>query len=306
MKIIAISTCGSYPAWLKWGVASIYNAVDKIIIVNGGIDVNNPQIGDNIPLQRELQQLKKIDINKKISQIRPIEESIIKLLGRDLDWSKCERGRARNITLAFQAAYHSRADWIYKFDSDQICDESFTRENLENLANNEEDVTGYRFAEYADFHRTWDQVNALPNNFTDDGSIYFKASKNAWAVGGGSPVHFRDQYEIFDMRTFHMRSICPDDVDEYDYFYKRFFYHTWGPNSIMELPVNRKEGRKLSIDEIKKIAHDKAVSMINSKGKTREHFLDKDGLIDRRFPPHKPKVVTIGAKKYIEEGWPKQ
>lgn len=300
MKITAVSTCGTYHSWLRWGVASIYNTVDKIIIINGGYEVGHPEKGDNIPLLRELQQLKDIDIDNKILQVKPTNERLVQLLGKDLDWSKCEAGRARNITLAFQLAYHDGADWVLKFDSDQIFDDSFTRDALEALAVND-DVSGYRFAEYADFYRAWDRIQAFPGNFTDDGTLFFKANRKAWAVGGGSPVHYSDQREIHDMRSFHMRRITPPDVDEYEYHYRRLWYHTYGPNSIGEW---REDGKvkKLTLEEVKERATIAANAMMSSEGHPKEHFTENLHM----FPPGKPPVVEIGPEAYIAKGLPKQ
>jgi hypothetical protein len=730
MKITAVSTCGTYHSWLRWGVASVYNSVDKIIIINGGYEVGRPEKGDNIPLLRELQQLKDIDIDNKILQVKPTNERLIQLLGKDLDWSKCEAGRARNITLAFQLAYHDGADWVLKFDSvtadtyipvryknriylrkinelhklcdevrlinyqgknyyypkddlyilspekveyeedltwkrkkafelndvnkissffnicknsayrllnrpikvkpivkykwkkiqcvishftdkpiyevydkhgyisctkdhslvkiengklkeetfenidnlysgllgfenddflnkidliewvsnydryddeflyfktqktevgfkrilnknnlfdfckligwyvsegyvidensifgislkqkniifdieniikrlstnittsivevkkenyescwrvqvnqggfgkffkklcgqgcynkvlpdfifnvkdefkevcliaaingdgswinttkfrtdfdkfnytttslslasgisflckllkkdlslgyrrekksyclthvmhkrdrntfhynlnenyeslekglwdisvecdkglnyfvggvnqiilhnsDQIFDESFTREGLEDLANGIGNIDGYRFAEYADFYRAWDRVQAFPHNFTDDGTLFFKASKKAWAVGGGSPVHYREQREIHDMRSFHMRRISPPDVDEYEYHYRRLWYHTYGPNSIGEW---REDGKvkKLTLEEVKERATIAADAMMSSEGHPKEYFTENLHM----FPPGKPPVVEIGPETYIMRGLPNE
>jgi len=304
MKITAVSTVGTYHSWIKWGIASVYNSVDNVIIINGGYDTEHPLIGDNIPLIRELQQIKEIDIDNKITQVKPTEERLKQLLGKDLDWSKCEKGRARNITLAFQLAYHTGADWVLKFDSDQIFDENFTRTNLEALIDtgNGNSITGYRFAEYADFYRDWDRIQAFPGNFTDDGTLFFKANRNAWAVGGGSPVHYSEQREIHDMRSFHMRRISPSDVEESDYHYKRLWYHTYGPNSINEWKENG-EVVNLSLAEIRIIALEGTQDLMNTIGKTRNEFPEE---LLYMFPPGKPPVVEIGPEKYIAKGMPNE
>jgi len=298
LKIIAVSTCGSYESWTQHAIASIYNSVDKIVVINGGIDISGKEAGDDIPLQRDLKQLKEIDIDNKITQIRPHW-----YLVKRVDKKTCEAGRARNISFAFQAAHAygtkgGETCWIYKMDSDQICDESFTRKALEDLANSGEH-DGYRFAEYADFFRSYNRCQALPDNFTDDGSLFFKSHADAWAIGQGSPVHYREQHEIHSMRTFHMRRICPPDLNPWDYYYKRFYYHTWGPNSIGELPIN-KDGRILINDEIKDIATKQADSVMESQGHTIDHFNN-----DERFPPRKPLVVSMGPLEYIKQGYPK-
>ncbi len=295
MKIIGVSTCGSYESWAKWAIASLYNIVDEIIVINGGIDVNDPDGPDNIPLTREVRQLKEIDVKQKITQIKPSWDKV-KFAKKET----CEAGRGRNISLAFQYAYAAGADWIYKIDADQLVD-NITREELNDLseAGNRLGISGYRFAEYADFFRVYDKAQALPNNFTDDGSLFFKANKQAWATGQGSPVNYCDQKEIHDLRTFHMRRIHPPDLNEYIYHYKRFYYHLFGPNSIMELGENKTLGRKLTHDEIVKKAKEQTKSLMSSQGHLRDHFKSE------KFPPGKPKVVIMGCKKYIKKGYPK-
>lgn len=295
MKIIGVTTTGSYESWTKWSIASIYNSVDEIIVINGGIDINDPDGPDNIPLQRELKQLKEIDIKNKIQQIKPDWKNV-KFAKKE----SCEAGRGRNISLAFQYAYKAGADWIYKLDSDQIA-ENITKGELDDLAEAGDrlGISGYRFAEYADFFREYDKAQALPDNFTDDGSLFFKANKQAWATGQGSPVHYCDQREVHDLRTFHMRRIHPPDLNEHTYHYRRFFYHTFGPNSIMELPDNKKLGRKLIHEEITKMAKAQTKSLMNSKGHDRFYFNSE------KFPPGKPLVVKMGCKNYIKKGFPK-
>lgn len=301
MKITAVSTIGTYHNWIQYGVASIYNSVDEVIIINGGYDIDHPEDGDDIPLELELKQLKHLDVNKKIMQVKPSIKRLENLLGKEMDWTKCEIGRARNISLAFQLAYHMGADWILKFDSDQIFDENFTREALISLADNEHN--GYRFAEYADYFRTWDRCQAMPGKFTDDGSLFFQASKEAWAVGGGSPVHYRDQFEIYDMRTFHMRRIAPPHIYEADYHFERLWYHTYGPNSIGELAENR-EGKTLTLQEIRDKAVRETNSLLDSEGHDREYFAENFPDKVHMFPPHKPPVVEIGPIDYIKRGLP--
>ena len=293
MKIIGVTCCGAYESWLKWTVASIYNMVDEIIVINGGIDINDPDGPDNIPLAREIRQLKDIDVEQKITQIKPSWDKV-KFAKKET----CEAGRGRNISLAFQYAYAAGADWIYKLDSDQIV-HNITRENLDDLSESGDrlGITGYRFAEYADFFRRYDRAQALPDNFTDDGSLFFKANKQAWATGQGSPVHYSDQREIHDLRTFHMRRINPPDLNEYIYHYKRFYYHLWGPNSILELGENKTLGRKLTHEEIVKKAKAQTKALITSCGKPKSHFSSE------KFPPHKPKIIDMGCKEFIKQGY---
>lgn len=306
IKIIGSLTVGSYSTWAMWTAASMYNICDHIICINGGLNLDDENNLEKIvPLERERQQLKQIDIENKITQILPTKEILKKVID-----NKTELLRGGNMTLSYKLAYQYAQNqgwninntYILKLDSDEILHHEVTRDRLINLTN-KYNYKGFRISMFSEFYREWDKCTGLPDDQTNDAPLFF-CNPNASTTGQGSPL-VGDQHPIYDLWSYHMRSICPDDVDEYDYFYKRFFYHCWGPNSIMELQENKELNRKLTIEEIKKIAHEKATPTINSEGKTREHFLDKDENVDKRFPPHKPKVVTIGAKKYIEEGWPK-
>jgi len=316
IKIFLTSHCGTYSSWLAWTVASVYNIVDHVVILNGGYDTDHPETGHTHVLRRELEQLKAIDINHKIVQHKPNMENLRKT-GLYTD-GKDELARSGNMTLAYQyalataeaAGYDLDKVWILKLDSDQIAHDDFSRELLIKLATNTRGFTGFRFGQFADYYRSFDRVQSLchwcaneEGNMTNDGSLFFKAHNRARAGGQGSP-DIGQEVPINAAHTFHMRRIHPPDVPEYDYHFKRFWYHCFGPNQIMELQEN-KDGRILSYDEISEIAHNQTKSMLQSRGKAVHEFVDDEGIPDPRFPIGKPSVVGMGTKIYIEQGFPK-
>lgn len=310
IKIILTSHCGTYDSWLQWTVASVYNVVDHVVVVNSGYIPENPEKGNCNILEREKNQIKEIDVDNKILQIKANNEKL-KNTGLYTD-GKDELARSGNMTLAYQYALQLAKDkeydlskvWILKLDSDQIADETFTRNNLVELAKSGKAV-GYRFGQYSDFFRTYDKVQSLchwcageEGNMTNDGALFFKAHSKARAGGQGSP-EIGEEYPHSYMKTFHMRRISPPDVNERDYHFKRVWYHTWGPNQINECGFNREHGRSMTNNEIWEEAEKLTEGIMSSEGHSIEYFNN-----DPRFPSYIPAVIKTTPIKYIKKGLP--
>ena len=125
IKIVGCTTVGSYNTWAAWTVASFYNIVDAVVVINGGFDFNDLSKGDAVPLERERQQLKELDINNKVIQIRPDWDKIrFAKKGRD------ETGRARNIELAFSYSYALAKQKKWNIDKTSIKTVYVTQEFL--------------------------------------------------------------------------------------------------------------------------------------------------------------------------------
>ena len=305
LEIIGISTCGTYPSWLQHTIASFYNHVDKIVVVNGGYDINDPEKTPVIPLEREQYQVKQIDIHKKIKHTAPTKETLNEILNTLCIKNKDETGRATNMTLANQIANLSfnintppKKRWILKLDSDQIL-YKITRQELENLITKHPNKTGFRFAQYADYYHDFQHIGALPDEFTNDGSLFYLSQKNQSYCGQGSPGRIKvDQYPIYTIKTSHMRRINPSDVEPYEYHFKRFWYHTFGPNSINEHDYNRKTGKKLTLEQIKEIAHKETISLLRNKGNNIKNLPE-----DERIPYEPPLVCKMTPLEYIKKGY---
>lgn len=298
IEIIGITTAGTYPSWTEYCIASFYNHVDKIVIVNAGYNISKPEDGAIHPLQRDHNLIKKIDIHNKIIEITPksFNETSRCREGKD------EFGRATNITLATHTAHNlpnpkNKQRWILKLDNDQVY-YKFSRDNLENLIT-QYHKTGFRFGQKADYTNDFEHISAgLPDEFTNDGSLFYISKPNQWYTGQGSPIISADQYPITSIFTAHMRRINPPDIEPYEYHFKRFWYHTYAPDSIMEHDYNRKTGKHMTHEQIIEMAHKEAISILNSKGR-----LIKDLPYDERIPQEPPLVCILGSLEYIRKGY---
>jgi hypothetical protein len=303
IEIIGITTCGTYPAWTAQTIASFYNHVDKIIVINAGYDIFNPNSGAIHPLSRDHKQLKELDINNKITEYTPSQDDIDRIFETSCIKGKDECGRSTNMTLSTQIAANlpnpnNKQRWILKLDNDQILYQ-ITRNRLIELTEKYPNKTGFRFAQYADYIHDFEHIGSLPDEFTNDGSLFYKAIPNQSYCGQGSPGNIKvDQQQIYTIQTSHMRRISPPDIDDYEFFFKRYWYHTFGPNSIMEHDYNRKTGKKLTNEMILKIANDSTIETLKSKGNLISTLPD-----DIRIPIKPPLVCTMNPLEYIKKGY---
>lgn len=299
IEIIGITTCGTYPSWTDYTIASFYNHVDKVVVINAGYNINKPEDGAIHRLEREHKLIKQIDINNKIIEITPKTFNETTLCKQEKD----EFGRATNITLATYIAHnllnpYNKQRWILKLDSDQILHQ-ITREQLESLITQYPNKNGFRFAQYADYYRDFEHISeGLPDEFTNDGSLFYISKPNQWYTGQGSPVINTSQHPITSIVTAHMRRINPLDIDPYEYFFKRYWYHTFGPNSIMELGYNRETGMMLTNEQIIEMAHKQTIATLRDKGR-----LIKDLDYDERIPFKPPLVCKLGPLEYTKKGY---
>lgn len=296
IEIIGITTCGTYPAWTDYTIASFYNHVDKVILTNSGYDIYHPDKPLQ-PLERDHNLIKHIDIDNKIIEINPTQEQINTLFKTTLRTNKDEIGRSTSMTISTQTAYNlpnpdNKQRWILKLDNDQIL-YPITRSLLETLVIQYPNKTGFRFAQYADYYHDFEHIGSLPDEFTNDGSLFHKSLPNQGYCGQGSPGYIRvNQHPIYNIQTAHMRRINPPDVNPYEYHFKRLWYHTMAPNSI-----NEKYDRHLTNDEVIQIAHKEAVSILRQKG-SYIYDLPKD----ERIPYEPPLVCKMGPIEYIKAG----
>lgn len=302
IEIIAITTCGTYPSWVDYAIASVYNHVDKVVVINSGYNIKDPGSGAIYSLERDHENIKKIDIHKKIIEVTPAKDKIEQLFSTMCKRDKDEFGRATNITFSTQVAHNlpnpkHLKRYMLKFDSDQIFS-PITRKQLEDLISSNQ-KSGYRFAQYADYLHDLEHITgSLPDEFTNDGALLYIDLPGQRYGGQGSPDTHTEQYPIYNIRTYHMRRINPPGVDTYEYHFKRFWYHTWGPNSIGEHGYNRDTGKKLTNEKIAEIAHNSTIDIIRNKG------VSIDSLPwDQRIPYEKPLVCILTPLEYIKKGY---
>lgn len=302
IEIIGVTTCGTYPSWVDYTVASFYNHVDKVIVINAGYDVQYPEKGALVRLEREHLLLQENDIDDKIIEFTPTQSDlneIFKTLCKD---GKDECGRTSNITFSTKIAEEipkqdNTIRYILKLDSDQIL-YKIIREELENVIKENPLKTGFRFAQLADYYHDFNHIGQLPDKITNDGSLFYISQENQRYCGQGSPMTNVDQHEILTIKTSHMRRITPPNVDIYEHFYKRQWYHTYGPNSINEHGYNRETGEKLTLEQIRKIAHNDAIVIMKDKGRLISSLSH-----DERIPYEPPLVCQMTPLEYIMKGY---
>lgn len=301
IEIIGITTCGTYPCWVDHTIASFYNHVDKVVVVNAGYDINHPEKGAIIPLEREHKLIQMLDIHNKIIEIIPTQEQIDHVFNKTCKLGKDEIGRSTSMTLATQIAHNLPNDkykrrYILKADSDQIFYQ-FTRKQLVDIIYSYPSATGFRFAQHADYYHDFEHIGSLPDEFTNDGALFYLSIENQGYCGQGSPGYIKvDQKPIYTIRTAHMRRISPEDLDPYEYHFKRLWYHTYGPNSIGELEYNRETGKRLTEEQIREIAHNAAISILQERGKHINDF-----KFDVRVPYEPPMVCQMSTLEYIDK-----
>ncbi len=303
IEIIGITTCGTYPCWVDYTIASFYNHVDKVVVVNAGYDIEHQEKGAIIPLEREHKLIQNIDINNKMIEIVPTQEQINQIFDTTCIRGKDEFGRSTSMTLSTQTAHNllnpnNKRRYILKLDSDQIL-YKITRSQLTDLIDRYPDKTGFRFAQYGGYYDDFKHLENIPDEFTNDGALFYKSLENQGYCGQGSPGNIKvEQYPIYSIKTAHMRRISPPGVDPYEYHYKRVWYHIYGQNSIMEHEYNRKTGQKFIDEQIKEIAHNFAISTLQNKGiEISSHSFDE------RIPYTPPLVCEIGPLEYIKRGY---
>ncbi len=312
MKITGIITCGSYPSWIDYAIGSIYNAVDEIIVINSGYDISKIELGCGFPELTNSKKIKEIlNIEKKLglNKIHLIEgvdynklNSIFKI-----NYNVNEYARSGNVTYASKLATKRGADWTLAVAADQILYMSLSRQSLDYLI--KLNHSGYRLWQYADFIFNLQHHRQLPDDGTNDGSLFYKSqNKSIWYGGQGAISGTVEQYKINFIHAAHMRYIVPFNTSPYEYYYKRQFYHLYAPNEIMELDYNKNTGLKYSLDEIKQFSHNDAIHKINQtkilENNTKNN-IPTNGIYklneinDIRAPKDIPKILKIGIERYI-------
>lgn len=302
IEIIGVTTCGTYPSWVDHTVSSFYNHVDKVVVINAGYDIQHPEKGALVRLEREHNLLQKIDIDNKIIEFTPTQEDVDNLYNTLCREGKDEYGRTSNITFSTKIANEipnpdNKLIYILKLDSDQVLYQ-ITKEQLTNVIKNNPRKTGFRFAQLADYYHNFEHIGALPDMITNDGSLFYKSMPNQRYCGQGSPITNVDQHELTSIKTSHMRRITPPGVDVYEHFYTRQWYHTFGPNSINEHGYNRENNKKLTLEQIQKIAHNDAIHIMKDKGNLITNL-----PYDERIPYEPPLVCKMTPLEYIKKGY---
>lgn len=299
--IVATVSIGTFwQPWLPYGIASIYNLVDKIVITNSGY--NFPFFNkDNVPLEELGEMIKEIDCNGKIEEIKGIEFSEWE---RKLDpaVSKQEPFRFTKANTGIRALGTSacvnivvekyKPEHILHFDSDQV------------FFNNLKNITEYKGKgcqfwliqaySVSPWHCTKEHVDA---SFSD-GPHFFKTDD----ISSDYPVYFYGEgafmnatQEEFDKTwVAHFRETYPykkgERIDR-----NKLFNLTFRRHLLYYVDLNRLQQQNKTLEEIVAQAYNTVAK------KVYEYPMDK--LIPA--PQSPPEVCEIGPEKYIKEGYPK-
>ena len=307
-KVIGFTATGTYPSHTDLCVASLYFICDEIIVINGGYDVDNVDLGDTIPIERDKKLLKEMDIDNKITQIKPSWEAAtpihkgMKLINPEKD----EGGRSRNLTHGVQAAIRRGADLVIKIDADECLDlRTIDREKILALypnisigkspkITNQGHVLGFRLGMY-ECHGDFYHFNGMPSWAAEDSNdgpssndapqIYHPYPTDYYG-GGGAPAVKSHIIPKQDFHAFHVRSVVPHGVDPFEYFYKRYWYHTYAPWLSGETrPSNLK-----NLDDIKKHAEKRAKAAVEEL-KNIDSYHTLGSVDDPKAPKSIPKLM---------------
>ena len=233
---MAITAIGTYfSPWLSYGLASVYNAVDQIVVVNYGFQLDNKRrMG---PLKEASEVIKHLDVNGKIKEVTHVDPKKLRHsypVGTQRAANlrrKREEGegswydiRGLNLTAANELAFNLGADWILKFDSDEVC-----YRDVEKLR---EDIGTYVFHQY-EFAGL---VGGSENYFPDPGpaSPYidtvqtYKADLDTWYLGAGAIANHPEDRKPTDLfHCAHLRWANPVGLFEEEKYNHLFGRRVW-------------------------------------------------------------------------------
>lgn len=255
--------------------------------------MENPGI-NNKKVERESKVIKEIDVNGKITEVRG-DWGLVKYAKPET-----ETVAARNMSIGIQVAYYRRPDAVLEIKCDQVFYP--TAKRLPFLDLNQH--SGYQFWEFTNqVYNLFQVPKELKHQGCDDGARLFRPSETDYYMGQGQPMLSAEQFCVDFIQTGHMRLIYPDKYtkeEKLQFAYERAWAHLMCQNSINEHPINQQEGRKLTSEEIEKMARDSARGVVESKG-IPLHLVD-----DPRSPKHPPSICLLeDPVEYIKRGYPK-
>jgi len=192
MKITSILCTGTYYSpWFPYAIASIYKKSDKIIVVNAGHYLYNFNRGVwNIPLTRASDEIKFLDVNGKVLEIKNalFDNSFTNLPRKYPVLTQVEMRTAKDIynydvrgivmSIATRAAFLSNADWVHKIDHDQVMYNDWNKYN----------GGSYMSYQYEFGNRVEDLTFVDMSEPFNDGTFTYKPYEEDWYQGSGSPA----------------------------------------------------------------------------------------------------------------------
>lgn len=246
-KLVGILACGTfYCPWTPFCIASIYNVVDELIIVNGGYDMNSPSIDEhNVPLEQVSRDIEKLDVDSKIVEVKnysidDLTHKFVVTTQRRADSEGLEEWfdvRGLNITLANEIAVKRGATDILKIDSDQVCYADVTARNLDIVIGGKHPFKLRQESNGCIFHQTefvGDCGEGLqnhlylpkPSSAYNDSVFMYHASLSDYYLGGGGPMigprENTDKYHCAHLR--HANPAWLSREEKLEHFYGRFWF----------------------------------------------------------------------------------
>lgn len=244
MKIIGIMAVGTYYSpWTPYAIASIYNHVDKLIIVNGGFDLNRPKKREyTVPLEQVTMDIIHLDINSKITE--KTNFSIFDIVhkypvAREYDklWDKNQQiwydQRGLNLTLAHETAVERGADIILKIDSDQVC--------YADVKKIKQYDVGQIFHQYEFIESTEFLANPPPDSPFNDSVYTYKAKSEGFYGGGGAPAIQAQRHFCSDIHCAHLRFANPHHLsykERLNHFYGRKWFAKYTNEGLWGKPLH--------------------------------------------------------------------
>lgn len=226
MKLTGIVVAGTYYCpWFPYGLASFYFC-DEIIVVNGGYDLKQPNLEEyNIPLKQISRDISELDVDGKV--VEWVDWTIDDLKGRlvlgtevrhpsDGTWADI---RGINLTLASMMANERGADWILKWDSDQV--------GYRNCTRFKDDMTSRTFKQHEFMPDIWHLQDPQPDSPYNDSVYTFRANPNNFFGGGGAPAITGSRVHSYRFECAHLRHANPVKLphcEKFEHLFGRVFF----------------------------------------------------------------------------------
>jgi len=235
---IAIITTGGFSPWFPYTLASIYHAVDKIVVTNGGYNWDTPREEVyNVPSERITKYIKQLDIRGKVVELRNWTVNDLKCkmvfmtqkkaneirdrIGKEPVWGDI---RSVGLQLSFEKAFELGASKILRIDDDQIVypeEAKLLRELPPVLCYQYELVGSY----------PWRMSDPPPATPWNDAPYTFNVTGLERVVHGGSACSASSSRVYTDkVHALHLRYANPIDAtdeEKYEHFYKRCLFRLY-------------------------------------------------------------------------------
>ena len=307
MKTIGVTTCGGFTAWwLNYGLASIYNLIDEMLVAVGGPGVNPDYLKP---------MLKGVDPNGKVRFLYPTWKDAPSYI-----WPERDDVRSLNKTIAVQEANRRGADWIIAFDCDMVYYESIgpvVRELRQKEPNS------YRFTMitlspdlyHTDFLMPW---NPTPEMADSEYSYLtlFRSYPNLYYVGCAhigtdrAGVHFP---QITDRRVTlaHLWAITPSSEQRLTFLREKFYWSAIAAQSTRQGNGLTGLGYDHMLDEaeLTKYVEDRIKARLDADALSPPNGRIPLGSVDDCRVPKAPPLVLqepylSNPVKYITDGYP--